>query len=44
MFHHTTEELTPDGLQVEEMLQDVPLDGNGNFKYTDFVKQFRSDA
>ena len=32
------------GDQVEEMLQDVPVDANGNFKYVDFVKNFRSDA
>ena len=31
-------------VQVEEMLKDVPVDANGNFKYQEFVKQFRSDA
>lgn len=31
-------------VQVEEMLADVPVDANGNFKYQEFVKQFRSDA
>ena len=31
-------------VQVEEMLQDVPVDANGNFKYQAFVKQFRKDA
>ena len=30
--------------QVEEMLADVPVDAEGNFKYQAFVKQFRSDA
>ena len=31
-------------VQVEEMLKDVPVDANGNFKYQAFVKEFRSDA
>ena len=40
----STELLAVAVAQVEEMLQDVPVDGNGNFKYQAFVKQFRSDA
>jgi len=34
----------PAALQVEDMLADVEVDANGNFKYQAFVKQFRSDA
>jgi hypothetical protein len=30
--------------QVEEMLADVKMDGDGNFKYKDFVAMFRKDA
>ena len=30
--------------QVDEMLEGVASDDNGNFKYKDFVAKFRSDA